>query len=143
MSSVASDQIFTVGFLQIILAGAIFTGGVMTFTAYHDKDWKYGYEGNMSHNPSDAETFAPYETLSEEQRELVHRAMEEGSVRVEERHQVPAEAIKMEFGDYMVFNAVGVFDYSEPGTTGPIGLIAAGIALMAHAIWRDIKSKQI
>jgi hypothetical protein len=143
MSSVSGDRILTVGFLQIILAGAIFTGGVMTFTAYHDKDWKYGYEGNMTSNPAEADTFGPYETLSEEERELVHRSMEDGSVRVEERHRVPPEAIKTSFGHYMIFDGVGVYDYSEPGTTGPIGLIAAGIALMGHAIRRDIRSRQI
>jgi len=124
----------TRAFLLFFLGLCLVVGGGTGYAVTFDQDWEV-----TAFAADDASSGVAYESLDDEQRAAVDRALADASVVVEERSATPPGAVEKD-GTVYVFKVRTVTDYGDAGHplhTPALATAMLGVVLVAEAIRRD------
>lgn len=129
-------------FVLLFLGVCVMFAGVAGWLALADKDYQYRYVGTEDRQPRHAGTLGYYDSLSEEERAVVDRAMGGETPRLESRSNLPPEVIERD-GEYLVFRAYSHFDWANPRTFGPTGVGLLGLGMVVLAVRGDVRRRGV
>ena len=129
-------------FVLLFLGASVMLGGAAGWLALADKDYQYRYVGTEDRQPQHAGDLGYYDSLSEEERTVVERAMGGETPRLESRTNLPPEVIKRD-GEYLVFRAYSHFDWANPRTFGPTGMGLVGLGMVVLAVRSDVRDRGV
>jgi hypothetical protein len=129
-------------FVLLFLGASVMLAGVAGWLALADKDYQYRYVGTEDRQPQHAGNLGYYDSLSEEERAVVDRAMDGETPRLESRENLPPEVIKRD-GEYLVFSGYSHYDWVNPRTFGPTGIGLVGLGMVVLAIRGDIRGRGV
>jgi hypothetical protein len=129
-------------FALLFLGASVMLAGVTGWLALADQDYQYRYVGTEDRQPQHAGKLGYYDSLSEEERAVVDRAMAGETPRLESRTNLPAEVIKRD-GEYLVFRAYSHFDWANPRTFGPTGVGLVGLGMVVLAVRSDVRTRRV
>jgi hypothetical protein len=129
----------TLHFLGVFLGMSVVLAGVAGFFALHDTDWRYSYDRPEQQWEGDHTTGTSYyDQLSSDEQRVVDRAIGGETFRFETEDPVPPKVVKKN-GTYHVFDRHTVFDFLDPGTSGPALVSLAGGAVVVLSVRADVR----
>lgn len=129
-------------FVLLFLGASVMLGGAAGWLALADRDYQYRYVETEERFPQHEGNLGYYESLSEEERAVVDRAMAGEAPRLESRANLPPEVIERD-DEYLVFRGYAYYDWTNPRTLGPTGVSLLGLGMVVLAVRRDVRDRGI